>query len=47
MKPGDVVENILTRKRGVVVSSGWSWVDVRWDNGEIEDSVAGWSIRKI
>ena len=42
------VRNLITGKEGVLLpSSGWSWKDVKWDDGVVEDNIAGWMLEWI
>ena len=42
------VRNLITGKEGILLpSSGWSWKDVKYSDGTIEESVAGWMLEWI
>ena len=47
MNNGQIVVNTCTGEEGVITNAGYNWVDVQWNNGELETNVATWKVEVI
>ena len=47
MNNGQIVVNSCTGEEGVITNAGYNWVDVQWNNGELETNVATWKVEVI
>ena len=46
-KEGQTVQEIGTGEQGVITNAGWNWIDIQWNNGELETDVATWKVEVV